>query len=89
MLSDKNNNQAMPGLAAGPMDRSRVPADASADEDSLRWQKMERPLCVDDAFSIARASEREAWRGAEGAASAVIKQTLESVGVSSKAISAL
>ena len=89
MLSDKNNNQAMPGLAAGPMDRSRVPADASADEDSLRWQKMERPLCVDDPFSIARASERESWRGADAATSAVIRQTLESVGVSSKAISAL
>jgi hypothetical protein len=58
------------------------------EEDSLRWQKNES-LSLGDSFSIARASEREGWRGADGATNVVIKQALESVGVSSKAISAL
>jgi hypothetical protein len=62
--------------------------DKVSEEDSLRWQKNES-LSLSDPFSIGRASEREGWRGSDGATDAVIKQALESVGVSSKAISAL
>ena len=69
------------------MFKSGAPDDA-LDEDSLRWQKND-VLCIGNQFSVARASERERWRGSDGATNAVIVQALESVGVSSKAVSAL
>ncbi len=68
---------------------SRSAADEAPEEDSLRWQRMETTLNLRDSYSIARASERESWRGADGAASEVIRQSLESVGVSSHAILSL
>jgi hypothetical protein len=72
------------------MSRPSAPADDEApEEDSLRWQRMENTLSLRDSYSVARASEREGWRGADGAASALIKLALESVGVSSQAIHSL
>ena len=69
---------------------SRADAGDALEESSLRWQQMtHQTLCVDDAFSVGRACEREGWRGAQGATAEVIKQALQSKGVSSKAISAL
>jgi hypothetical protein len=59
------------------------------EEDSLRWQTMQQTLSLGNTFSVARASQREGWRGADGATDEVIKQALQSVGVSTKAISAL
>jgi hypothetical protein len=63
--------------------------DKAPEENSLRWQQMEQALCVHDAFSVGRACQREGWRGANGAAAEVIKQAMQSVGVSTNAISAL
>jgi hypothetical protein len=59
------------------------------EEDSLRWQTMQQTLNLGNAFSVARACQREGWRGADGATDEVIKQALHSAGVSTKAISAL
>jgi hypothetical protein len=59
------------------------------EESSLRWQQMGQTMCIDDAFSVGRACEREAWRGTHDAATEILKQAMESVGVSSKAIATL
>jgi hypothetical protein len=69
---------------------SRADLGDAPEESSLRWQQMaHQALCVDDAYSVGAACQREGWRGVQGATSEVIKQALQSKAVSSKAISAL
>jgi hypothetical protein len=67
-------------------------SDAAAkddDDDIMRWQQMNQTLRVDDPSSVARAADREGWRGPDGATDTIVKQALQAAGVSSKAITLL
>ncbi len=86
LLKEKCHNSCR--ARGGKMSQSRDSHEAP-EEDSLRWRTMQQTLNLGNTFSVARASQREGWRGADGATDEVIKQALQSVGVSTKAISAL